>query len=84
MELEFTKLEFHVAFLQLGNPRQRKFFYETRVFKTRFTQQTRVLKKWYIATYLANSGMLLIISAKSGKWPIWPRNRGAKIFVDGM
>ena len=29
-------------------------------------------KKWYIATYFANSGMLLIISMKSGKWPISP------------
>ena len=53
------------------------FFYETRVFKTQFTQQTRVSKtqvskKWYIATYFANSDMLLTISAKSGKWSIWP------------
>ena len=54
-----------------------QFFYETRVFKTRFTQQTRVVsKKCYIATYFANSCMLLIISAKSGKWPIWPKDRG--------
>ena len=29
-------------------------------------------KKWYFATYFANSGMLLIIFTKSGKWPIWP------------
>ena len=48
------------------------FLNETRVFKTRFTQQTRISKKWYIATYFVNSGMLLIIFAKSGKWPIWP------------
>ena len=26
MELEFTKLEFHVAFFQYKNPRQHKFF----------------------------------------------------------
>ena len=48
------------------------FYYETQVFKTRFKQQiqvsgTRVSKKCYIATYFVNSGMLLIISAKSGK-----------------
>ena len=47
--------------------------YQARVFKTRFTKQTRVSKKWYIATYFANSGMLQIISVKSGKWPIWPK-----------
>ena len=29
-------------------------------------------KKWYIATYFANSGMLLIIFVKNGKWPISP------------
>ena len=51
-------------------------FYKTQVFKTWFTQQTwvswtRVSKKWYITTYFVNSDMLLIISAKSGKWPIW-------------
>ena len=46
-------------------------FYEILVFKARFTQQTRVLKKWYIATYFVDSGILLIIFAKSGKWPIW-------------
>ena len=60
-------------------------FYETRVFKTRFTQKTwvlwtRVSKKWYIASYFVKNGMLLIISAKSGKWPIWPsyRNKSLK------
>ena len=51
-------------------------FYETRDFKTLLTQQTRVSKKCYIATYFANNGMLLIISAKSGKWPIRPRDKG--------
>ena len=54
-------------------------FMKLECFKTQFTQQTQVLrtrisKKWYIATYFANIGMLLIISAKSGKWPIWPKS----------
>ena len=87
MELKFTKLEFHVAFFQYKNPHQHKFLFyfilffynETRVFKTWFTQQTwvswtRVSKKWYITTYFANSDMLLIIYAKSAKWPISPIN----------
>ena len=47
------------------------------MFKTWFTQQTQVSwtqvsKKWCIATYFVNSGMLLIISTKGGKWPICP------------
>ena len=89
-ELELSKLEYCVAwnsslissssmwhFFNKKININTSVFYETRVFKTRFTQQnrvswTRVSKKWYFATYFANSSILLIISVISGKWPILP------------
>ena len=82
MDLEFTQFEFHVEFFSIKQSTSAQgffffFLYETWVFKTRFIEQTRVSrtrvsKKWYIVTYFVNSAMLLVIFAKSGKWPIWP------------
>ena len=92
MELDLGKLEFHAtqySSLPSSSSMWHFFnkkihantsFFETRVFKTRFTQQTRVSKKWYIATSVASSGILLIISTKSDKWQIWP-SFGCKQYI---